>query len=154
MHGRTSSISQFEGQHQTLRQIKILYAEDYNLVLDTVKQLLELENWHVEICRDGGAALMKLESRELYDAIVLDFNMPGVDGIELLKRARQLTHRRRTPIIIFTASDCENEALAAGADVFVKKPNGIRELIQIIERLLNKPESSPDTADPHSSHSH
>lgn len=120
-----------------MQQVKILYAEDYDLVLFTVKQLLELEGWRVELCRDGATALRRIETREHYDIIILDADMPGMHGLELLKRARSMTHRRRTPIIFFTATDCETEARAAGADVFLKKPNGIRDLIQTIERLLD-----------------
>jgi CheY-like chemotaxis protein len=121
-----------------LQQIKILYAEDYDLVLFTVKQLLELEGWSVDICRDGSEALKKIEGAEHYDVIVVDAELPGTSGINLLSRARELTHRRRTPMIMFTANDCEAEALAAGADAFLRKPGGIRDLIQTIERLLNK----------------
>ena len=120
-----------------MRQIKILYAEDYDLVLFTIKQLLELEGWSVDVCRDGAVALEKLEQREPYDVIVLDAEMPGLHGLELLKRARSMTHRRRTPILVFTASDCEREAFDAGADAFLKKPSGIRDLIQTVERLLH-----------------
>ena len=119
------------------RRIKILYVEDYDLVLFTVKQLLELEGWLVDICRDGIAAQKKLESLESYDLIVLDCELPGMRGLDLLQRARKLTSRRATPIIMFTASDCEDETLAAGADAFLKKPGGIRELIPTIEALLN-----------------
>jgi len=121
-----------------LQQIKILYAEDYDLVLFTVKQLLELEGWRVDICRDGSEALKKIEGAEHYDVIVVDAELPGTSGIDLLSRARALTHRRRTPTIMFTANDCEAEALAAGADAFLRKPGGIRDLIQTIERLLDK----------------
>ena len=107
-------------------------------MLFTVRQLLELEGWAVELCRDGTTALEKLESREHFDLILLDADMPGVHGIELLRRARSMTHRRRTPILIFTALECEEEAQAAGADAFIKKPNGIRDLVQTVEQLLNE----------------
>ena len=119
------------------RRIKILYVEDYDLVLFTVKQLLELEGWLVDICRDGVAAQKKLESAEGYDLIILDCELPGMRGFDLLHRARELTARRATPIIMFTASNFEDELLAAGADAFLRKPGGIRDLIPTIEALLN-----------------
>lgn len=142
-----ASDSQFEGQHKTLTQIKILYVEDYDLVLSTVKQLLELEGWSVQICRDGAAALKRLESREPYDLVVLDSEMLGICGLELLKLARSMTHRRRTPVLMFTATDCEREAAAAGANAFLKKPSGIRELIPTIENLLGGQELSYPLSD-------
>jgi DNA-binding response OmpR family regulator len=120
-----------------LPRIKILYVEDYDLVLFTVKQLLELEGWLVDICRDGIAAQKKLESTESYDLIMLDYELPGMSGIDLLRRARHLSARRETPIIMFTASECQDETMAAGADAFLKKPGGIRDLIPTIEALLN-----------------
>ncbi len=118
-------------------QINILYVEDYELVLFTVKQLLELEGWRVDVCRDGTTALKKIEGIEQYHLIVLDADLPGISGLELVRRARKLTHRRRTPIIIFTASEYDAEASAAGANALLKKPNGIRDLIPTIEMLIN-----------------
>ena len=106
-------------------------------MLFTVKQLLELEGWLVDICRDGVAAQKKLESTESYDLIMLDYELPGMRGLDLLRRARHLSARRETPIIMFTASECEDETRAAGADAFLKKPGGIRDLIPTIEALLN-----------------
>jgi DNA-binding response OmpR family regulator len=120
-----------------LQQTRILYAEDYDLVLFTVKHLLELEGWLVDICRDGAVALKKLESTEPHDVIVLDAELPGIDGLSLLRHARTLRHRAATPVIMFSANDCEDEALAAGATAYLKKPSGIRELVSTIENVLN-----------------
>lgn len=120
-----------------LQQVNILYVEDYDLVLFTVKQLLELEGWHVDVCREGNAALKMFESNADYDLIVLDYELPGARGLDLLRKARSMPSLHTTPIIMFTASECEAEALEAGADAFLKKPGGIRDLIPTIEFLLN-----------------
>jgi DNA-binding response OmpR family regulator len=120
-----------------LRQVNILYVEDYDLVLFTVKQLLELEGWCVDVCRDGSTALQMFEAATDYDLIVLDYELPGARGLDLLRKARSLPALHATPIIMFTASECEAESLEAGADAFLKKPGGIRELIPTIELLLN-----------------
>ncbi|MDQ3257947.1 MAG: response regulator [Acidobacteriota bacterium] len=121
-----------------MHQIKILYAEDYDLVLSTVKQLLELEGWAVDVCRDGATALKQIESNKEYDLLLLDDEMPVVRGIELVRRARSLPHRRETPIIIFTAGDCGEEVLASGAGACLKKPSGLRDLIRTIEDLIDR----------------
>ena len=121
-----------------MQQTRILYAEDYDLVLFTVKQLLELESWQVDICRDGAAALKKLESDEHYDLIILDAQLPGESGLSLIQRARQLAHRRRVPVILFTGSLKHDEALAAGADAFLKKPTGLKDLIATCNSLLDE----------------
>ncbi|HEX8457157.1 MAG TPA: response regulator [Pyrinomonadaceae bacterium] len=120
-----------------MQPIRILYAEDYDLVLFTVKQLLELESWQVDICRDGATALKKLEGDEHYDLIILDAQLPGESGVSLIHRARQLAHRRRVPVILFTGSLKQDEALAAGADAFLKKPTGLKELIATCNSLLD-----------------
>jgi len=121
-----------------LQQIKILYAEDYDLVLFTVKQLLELEGWAVDISRDGAAALKLIESNIEYDLLLLDEDMPVIRGVELVRRARSLPHRRETPIIIFTASECSEDALTSRADACLKKPSGLRDLIRTIEELIDR----------------
>ena len=130
-----------------MQQIKILYAEDYDLVLFTVKQLLELEGWRVDICRDGTAALKKLDSDDHYDLIILDAQMPGESGLALVHKARQLAHRRRIPIVMFTGSLRREDALAAGADAFLNKPTGLKDLIATCKSLLDKPLINEKEAD-------
>lgn len=117
-------------------QITILYVEDHDLVLFTVKQLLEQEGWRVHICRDGGQALKQIAGEEHFDLFILDAELPSVSGLELIRRARTLTHRRATPIIMFTASDCGDEATAAGANMCLKKPAGIRDLLETCYRVM------------------
>ena len=133
-----TNLTLIEGRYLGLQQIRILYAEDYELVLFTVKQLLELEGWRVDICRDGAAALKKIESDDHYDLIILDAQMPGESGVALVQRARQLAHRRRVPIIVFTGSLRREDALAAGADAFLNKPTGLKNLISTCNSLLDR----------------
>lgn len=120
-----------------MSQVNILYADDYDLVLFTVKQMLETENWRVDVCRDGTVALKRIEGDERYDLIILDERLPGVSGLDLIKHARRAEHLRATPIMMFTATQCEEQALAAGADVFLKKPGGIGELLETCRGFLH-----------------
>ena len=143
-----TNLTIVKGRCLDLQQIRILYAEDYDLVLFTVKQLLELEGWRVDICRDGLAALKKLESEDHYDLIILDAQMPGESGLALVHKARQLAHRRRVPIIMFTGSLRRDDALAAGADAFLNKPTGLKDLIATCNSLLAKTvKNESDTGD-------
>lgn len=119
-----------------MQQVRILYVEDYDLVLFTVKQLLEGESWKVEVCRDGSAALKRLDGDERYDLLILDERVGGVDGMELLRHARRTPRLRATPAIMFTATPCEEAARAAGADAFLRKPSGLKDLIATCHRLL------------------
>jgi len=94
------------------------------------------ENWQVELCHDGDNALRKLTGEEHYDLLVVDNDLPELNGLELIRRARRITRRRRTPIIMLAASDCEREAWRAGVNAFLKKPEQIDELPTTVARLL------------------
>ena len=117
-------------------ETSILHIEDHKLVAQLVKDLLVAENWRVELCADGDTALRKLTDEDRYDVIVVDYELPGLSGLELVKRARKITHRRRTPIIMLSASDYETEAWRAGVDAFLRKPEQINQLPTTISRLL------------------
>jgi CheY-like chemotaxis protein len=118
-----------------MRSLTILYVEDYKLLLLYVKEMLEAQGWRVETCLDGTSALEKIESANPYDLLLLDKSLPGVDGLELVRRARSLTHRRRTPIIMLSAGDSARAALRAGADLFLKKPEDVDAIVETIIRL-------------------
>jgi CheY-like chemotaxis protein len=120
------------------RAIHILCVEDYQAVADAVKETLEELGWAVELCADGTEAMRKIESKARYHLLILDNQLPGKDGLELVRRARQLPHRRRTPIIMLSASDVEQDALRVGANAFLRKPQDIGRLAATITRLLTK----------------
>jgi CheY-like chemotaxis protein len=115
----------------------ILYVEDDELLRLTVAELLETEGWRVETCADGVAALALVESETHYDLFLFDNHLPGLTGAELAARARGLEHRRRTPVLIISATECGREARRAGADEFLKKPEGINQLAGVCGRLLS-----------------
>jgi DNA-binding response OmpR family regulator len=114
----------------------ILYVEDNRLVLHMVKETLDLEGWRVETCEDGLTALGRIESATPFDLILLDNDLPGVSGVELAQQARGMWHRRRTPILMLSASDCRREAGRAGVNCFLKKPEDIYGVVAAIKRLM------------------
>lgn len=118
--------------------VTILLAEDTEVVADAVKETLEHQGWKVVICGDGQTAQRKISSGVRYDLLLLDNEVPGVKGVDLVRHARKLSYRRRTPIILLSASDCEREAWRAGADAFLRKPQDVGVIVQTIERLLRK----------------
>jgi CheY-like chemotaxis protein len=120
------------------RIINILCVEDYRAVADAVKETLEELGWMVELCDDGTEAMRKIESKTRYHLLILDNQLPGKDGLELARRARQLPHRRRTPIIMLSASDVEQDALRAGVNAFLRKPQDMGRLSAMVTRLLTK----------------
>lgn len=118
--------------------LTILYAEDHAVVRLVVQEMLEHEGWRVEACADGISALARLEGGESYALLVFDNDLPGVDGIELTRRARSIAHRRGTPVVIVSASEVRTEALAAGADVFLRKPQQVGLLVETVKKLVRR----------------
>ncbi|HST50662.1 MAG TPA: response regulator [Pyrinomonadaceae bacterium] len=118
--------------------LTILYAEDHGAIRLAVKETLEQEGWRVEACADGAAALAKLEGAESYAFLIFDNILPGISGLELVRRARSLAHRRTTPVAIVSASEVRAEALAAGADVFLRKPQDVGLLVGTVKSLIGR----------------
>lgn len=72
--------------------------------------------------------------------LLVDYDLPGVNGIELINRARELDHRCDTPMVVLAASPVEAAAREAGADVFLQKPKDVSLLVETINRLLEERE--------------
>jgi CheY-like chemotaxis protein len=125
---------------KTSTTAKILHVEDSELVAGVVKETLEDQGWQVETCANGKAALEKISSEADYDLLLIDYDLPGVNGLELVRRARNLAHRSCTPIVMLSASLVEAAAREAGADVFLQKPRDVTSLIETITRLLDERE--------------
>jgi DNA-binding response OmpR family regulator len=118
------------------RHLNILHVEDNRTIADTVKEMLEREGWTVEACAGSASAQEKLSGETHYDVLIFDNKLPGVEGIELIRQTRQLSHRQQVPIIMLSASDIEMEARQAGANAFLKKPEEITVIAETIARLL------------------
>lgn len=117
-------------------QISILHAEDNEPLANLIDEMLSGEGWRVELCVDGDSALRNLTSDEHIDLLLVDNELPGVSGLDLVRRTRKMTHRRRTPIVMLSGNDCETEAWRAGVDAFLKKPQQVKDLPNTISRLL------------------
>lgn len=100
--------------------------------------MLEMAGYTVDLCESGTAALRKIQSSRHYDLIITDNDLPGINGMELIKYARTLTHRRDIPIIMVSAIPVYTEACRAGADEFLKKPQDIIAVVETATRLLTR----------------
>ena len=120
----------------------ILYAEKNHMLLQTVRDVLEFAGWYVKPCSDACLALALVESPEHFDLLILDDELPIFSGSEIARRARLKEHRRRTPVVIVSLYDREEEARRAGADAFLRKPNNLIELVDTIRRLLAAAEAA------------
>ncbi|HEY9403793.1 MAG TPA: response regulator [Pyrinomonadaceae bacterium] len=123
-------------EEKEVRPALILLVEDDRTVAVAVRDTLEEEGWAVRHCADGAEARREIASDAHYDLLLLDNELPGASGIELVRRARSLSRRCRTPIIMFSASDCEADARRAGANAFLRKPRDTAILVETVTRLL------------------
>jgi CheY-like chemotaxis protein len=117
-------------------QVSILHVEDDKPIAHLINEMFSGEAWRIELCVDGDSALRKLTGDERYDLLLVDDELPGLSGLDLVRRTRKMTHRRRTPIVMLTGNDCETEAWRAGVDAFLKKPEQVSELPSTISRIL------------------
>ena len=118
--------------------MKILIVEDEKLLADSLKTLLASKGFQVEAVYDGqtGADYALLG---IYDLLIMDVMMPGLDGLSLARKVR--ANRCTTPILMLTAkSGLEDriEGLNAGADYYLTKPFDTRELLACINALLRR----------------
>jgi CheY-like chemotaxis protein/Tfp pilus assembly protein PilF len=122
------------------RTIRILHVEDNEIVAGMIKETLESEGWQVEACADGSEALERIKSDAQYDLLLLDYELPGLNGIELLRQTRTLAHRRGIPVILLSGTAVEEEVMRAGADAFLRKPEDISSVVETISHLLGSAE--------------
>ena len=119
-------------------KFSILHVEDHKPVARLVEELLNAEGIHVDACANGTAALEILKGDTHYDALVVDNNLPGLSGLELVLRVRSMPKRRNLPTIMFSGDDCEKEAWRAGVDAFLRKAEAVDQLPATIERVVTQ----------------
>lgn len=122
---------------KTENQFAVLHVEDYKPAARMVRDALGSE-YHVESCANGSVALEFLRTRGRLDVLIVDNNLPGISGLELVLRVRSIVHRRNLPIIMLARDDVEKEAWRAGVDAFVQKNEAISQLPSTVARLLNE----------------
>ncbi|WP_300362653.1 response regulator transcription factor [Hydrogenimonas sp.] len=117
---------------------RIFLLEDDTNLSETVTDFLEEEGFTVDTAYDGEEAEEKLYENR-YDMLLLDVNVPGINGFELLKEARQ--RGVDTPAIFITSLNAiENleEGYESGADDYIRKPFALKELLLRITTLLKR----------------
>jgi two-component system, OmpR family, copper resistance phosphate regulon response regulator CusR len=118
--------------------VRILVVEDESKVADALKAGLEGEHYDVVVSRTGEDAFFQA-STSIFDIIVLDWMLPGRDGIEVLRAVRNL--QIRIPVLVLTARDAVEDrviGLDSGADDYMVKPFAFPELLARIRALLRR----------------
>jgi two-component system, OmpR family, copper resistance phosphate regulon response regulator CusR len=117
---------------------KILLVEDEQKIADTLKMGLTEDGYYVETAYDGNIG-WKLFQQNNYDLIILDINLPGINGYDLCKRIRH--KNAQVPIIMLTALGSLNDKIEgydSGADDYIIKPFEFKELLMKIRVLLKR----------------
>ena len=130
-----ASIVSSQGAEQA-QTIKILHVEDNYAVAVMIKETLETEGCEVDTCGNGETAMEKIASSDNYDLLLLDNDLPRLDGLEIVRRTRRMPHRCRVPIIMLSATREAKAAALAGADLCLLKPEDIPLVAETIRRLL------------------
>src|SRR5215213_9360945 len=123
--------------------LRVLVVDDEDAILDFVELGLRYEGFEVDLARDGPGALAAVASRRP-DLILLDLNLPGLDGLDVCRRIRQASD---VPIIMLTARgdvDDRVEGLDAGADDYLPKPFKFKELLARVRAVLRRRTSSAE----------
>ena len=118
--------------------MKILIIEDEKLLADSLKTLLEMKGFEVEVVYDGEDGAEYAETG-IYDLLIMDVMMPKLNGYQVARQVR--THRVMTPILMLTAKgevQDRIDGLNAGADYYLTKPFDNQELLACINALLRR----------------
>lgn len=116
----------------------VLVVEDNIDIANLIEMHLRDQNFQVDKCHDGNAALNLCTARH-YDLLILDIMLPVTDGLEVCRQLRQ--HKNFTPVLMLTAKSTELDrvlGLETGADDYLTKPFSINELVARIKALLRR----------------
>ena len=121
---------------------RILVVEDDAAVRDVVEHALSREGMEVATTTDGEEALKRLDGPDLFDLVVLDVMLPGMDGISVCQELRKGdSPSAEAPVIMLTARDDETSVvvgLEVGADDYMTKPFRPRELVSRVRAHLRR----------------
>lgn len=118
--------------------MRILVVEDEIKLANSLKKVLLSERYVVDVCYDGQEGYEQAGAEE-YDLVILDLNLPSMDGLEICKRLRD--EEMATPILMLTARDTVKDKIAGldyGADDYLIKPFEVDELMARIRALLRR----------------
>jgi two-component system phosphate regulon response regulator PhoB len=127
--------------------VRVLLVEDHPTMRRSLVAVLAAEGYEVAEARDGRDGLTEAAASPP-DAIVLDLHVPGIDGLEVLRRLRADPVTAGVPVIVVTATGEEQRrpAIALGAAAYLTKPFGPPVLVETVARVLrgdDPPATSP-----------
>jgi len=127
------------------RTVRILHVEDNEAVTSFVRDALSDKRVNLDHCADGNAALEILKGPAPYDLLIVDNDLPGLSGLELVLRSKSMPHRRDMRMIMLSGDEIEREAWRAGVHEFLRKPKDINRLVSAVMRLVKASKRSNST---------
>jgi DNA-binding response OmpR family regulator len=128
---------------------RVLVVEDDGNIRDLVVLHLQLEG-HTAVAVDNGAKALEVAREEPFDLLILDLMLPGLDGVTLCRAIRRESRNTDAPILMLTARREEADkviGLDSGADDYLTKPFGVRELVARARALLRRPRQAAAAGD-------
>lgn len=132
-----NAISPTAAQKRDERMATILYAEDDHAMRRFFEKALEKAGHHVIACEDGERALRALKFADgAFDLLLTDIMMPGIDGVELAKRAEELSPGIKIMFITGFAAVAMQDPGAAENATILSKPVHLRQLVGEVDKLI------------------
>ena len=121
---------------------RVLIAEDSSVIQNLVKKILEFQNFEITAVKNGEQVLQMLQ-KEHFDIILLDINMPVMDGMESVRAIRALTDKEKAgvPVVAITGNArnySEEEFKEAGFNEVLMKPLNFDKLVMVVKELTDK----------------
>jgi CheY-like chemotaxis protein len=120
----------------------IFIIEDNLINMKLIKDILTVHNYHIIEAYDGNEAIQKMEAHQTeIDLVLMDIQLPEINGLELIKRFKENEQIAKVPIIVLSAHAMESDmekALCLGAADYITKPINIEDFVSCIEQYLNQ----------------
>ena len=118
-------------------QIRVLVVDDEPKICHLIEELLKLEGYRVDVSFSGMDALQMLK-RDDYQMLLTDLKMPGIDGLELIKKAKaECPEIRAIMVTGYATVDTAVQSLRHGVDDYITKPFNIFELKKAVQQTLH-----------------